>query len=253
MVDDDNFLSRWSRRKAVVQSGKLAPAEPPEPPEPPERPERPERVEPPGSVADAPFVVPAAAPPARVPDAVPPPQPAPLTLADVARLTRDSDYSAFVARSVSPDVRNAALKQLFTDPHYNIMDGLDTYIADYGIPDPLPAGMLRQMTQTAFLRLFDDDPEAEAPAAQLAQSTVIGTATADTLPTESDTYADTATDTVFEPDVTEHSAAHTAITPHPPAPAPAPHEDPDLRLQPDDAARRGGPRAGTDEDPGRQR
>jgi hypothetical protein len=33
-------------------------------------------------------------------------------------------------------VRNAALKKLFTDPHFNVMDGLDVYIDDYGKPDP---------------------------------------------------------------------------------------------------------------------
>ena len=38
------------------------------------------------------------------------------------------------------------------------MDGLDTYIDDYGKPDPLPAGMLRQMAQSQVLGLFDDEP-----------------------------------------------------------------------------------------------
>jgi hypothetical protein len=37
------------------------------------------------------------------------------------------------------------------------MDGLDTYIDDYGKPDPLPAGMLRQMVQSQLLGLFDDE------------------------------------------------------------------------------------------------
>ena len=36
-----------------------------------------------------------------------------LSLDDVAQLTRDSDYSGFVARSVSPEVRNAAMRKLF--------------------------------------------------------------------------------------------------------------------------------------------
>ena len=30
------------------------------------------------------------------------------------------------------------MKKLFSDPHFNVMDGLDTYIDDYGKPDPLP-------------------------------------------------------------------------------------------------------------------
>ena len=52
---------------------------------------------------------------------------------------------------------NAALKKLFSDPHFNVMDGLDTYIDDYGKPDPLPPVMLRRMAQSTFLGLFDDE------------------------------------------------------------------------------------------------
>ena len=53
------------------------------------------------------------------------------------------------------------MKKLFADPHFNVMDGLDTYIDDYGKPDPIPLAMLRQMNQSKFLRLFDDDEEEE--------------------------------------------------------------------------------------------
>ena len=82
---------------------------------------------------------------------------APPTLEDVALLSRDSDFSRFVAPNVDGGVRNAALRKLFSDPRFNIMDGLDTYIDDYGKPDPLPEGMLRQLAQSQFLGLFDDD------------------------------------------------------------------------------------------------
>lgn len=79
------------------------------------------------------------------------------TLADVALLTRESDYGRFVTAGVDETVKRAALRKLFTDPHFNVMDGLDTYIDDYGKPDPLPASMLRRLNQSKFLRLFDDD------------------------------------------------------------------------------------------------
>ena len=69
----------------------------------------------------------------HAPAAAPPP-----TLDDVAVLTRESDYSRFVAPDVDGGVSNAALKKLFSDPHFNVMDGLDTYIDDYSKPDPLP-------------------------------------------------------------------------------------------------------------------
>ena len=83
----------------------------------------------------------------------------------MAQLTPASDFTRFVAPGVDSSVKNAALKTLFTDPHFNLMDGLDTYIDDYGKPDPLPAGMLRQMAQSQFLGLFADEAAADDPAA----------------------------------------------------------------------------------------
>jgi len=55
---------------------------------------------------------------------------------------------------VGDDVHHAAMKKLFSDPHYNIMDGLDIYIDDYSKEDPLPAGMLEKMVQSSMLGLF---------------------------------------------------------------------------------------------------
>jgi hypothetical protein len=43
---------------------------------------------------------------------------------------------------------------MFTDPHFNVMDGLDIYIDDYSKPDPLPPGMLERMVQSDMLNLF---------------------------------------------------------------------------------------------------
>ena len=87
-----------------------------------------------------------------------------LTLEDVKALTPESDFSAFTARHVAPDVRNAAMKKLFADPHYNIMDRLDIYIDDYSKPDPIPAAMLRQLASAKFLKLFDEEETDEAGA-----------------------------------------------------------------------------------------
>ena len=91
---------------------------------------------------------------ARVRGAVNVPAP---TLEDVQALTPESDFKPFMARDVDPQVKNAAMKKLFSDPHFNVMDGLDTYIDDYSQPDPLPDSMLRQMVSAKFLNLFDDE------------------------------------------------------------------------------------------------
>ncbi|WP_310460362.1 DUF3306 domain-containing protein [Sphaerotilus sp.] len=133
---EGGFLSRWSRRKEQVRQGVPVAEAQPVP-----------------VVPSVPLVQPvvSAAPPEPVP-------PAP-TLADAAQLTPASDFTRFVARGVDPSVKNAALKTLFTDPHFNVMDGLDTYIEDYGLPDPLPLAMLRQMTGARMLGLFTDEPE----------------------------------------------------------------------------------------------
>jgi hypothetical protein len=151
MSGEDGFLSRWSRRKARVREGR-----------PPEEAVPAAMAVPPAPPAAAPAVVASE----TVPDEpAAPAEPAP-TLDDVSSLTPSSDFTRFVARDVDPTVRNAALKKLFTDPHFNVMDGLDIYIDDYGKPDPLPAGMLRQMAQSQLLGLFADAKQAE-PAARV--------------------------------------------------------------------------------------
>jgi hypothetical protein len=85
------------------------------------------------------------------------------TLDDVTRLTRESDFTRFVAPGVDSAVRNAAMKKLFTDPHFNVMDGLDTYIDDYGKPDPIEPAFLRRMNQARDLGLFDSEQAGAQP------------------------------------------------------------------------------------------
>ena len=146
--DDDNFFSRWSRRKAQVRSGDPLPAEP-APPVP--------HVVPSAAASDVHAAV-AVEPPAEAEQPAPPPP----TLEDVAELTPQSDFKRFVGRGVSPEVRNAAVKKLFTDPHYNVMDGLDIYIDDYSQPSPLSAAMMAKMVGAQFLKLVDDPNEVKA-------------------------------------------------------------------------------------------
>ena len=132
-MSEEGFFSRWSRKKAGITAEPPAPAAVATP-----EPQQELVVQP---VAEEP---PVAAPP-------------PPTMDDVAQLTRDSDFSRFVAPNVDESVKQAAMKKLFADPHFNVMDGLDTYIDDYGKPDPIPASMLRRMVQSAALGLFDDE------------------------------------------------------------------------------------------------
>ena len=151
----DGFLSRWARRKEQVRHGGVVAPEPAA------------AVPPMPDVPVVNILAPVPTPETReTPVAEPPP-----TLADVALLTRDSDYSRFTRAGVDEGVKRAAMKKLFADPHFNLMDGLDTYIGDYGKPDPIPLAMLRQMNQSKFLRLFDEDKERENEAKPVVDAT----------------------------------------------------------------------------------
>ena len=234
------FLSRWSRRKVQVRQGGT-PVDPVMAPLP-------------GWVVSAPTAQPAVqtapastaplAPPQQpqqpTPQPLPPPAP---TLADVDLLGRESDYARFVAPGVDAGVRNAALKKLFTDPHFNLMDGLDTYIDDYGKPDPLPAGMLRQMAQSHALGLFDDEQPPDAQDIRHHPGASSGA-----VPSA-------------DPGANPETDNSPGISPAPrPDPTPAlahepdrtPDEDADLRLQPHPAAGPAGPDPGAVPDAGRQ-
>ena len=74
-------------------------------------------------------------------------------------LSFESDFGAFMRAKVDEGVRRAALKKLFSDPRFNVMDGLDVYIDDYSKDDPIPPGMLAQL-QHAQTTLFGPRTEA---------------------------------------------------------------------------------------------
>lgn len=72
-------------------------------------------------------------------------------MADVAQLHEGSDFSIFMRDGVDESVKRSAMKKLFSNPHFNVMDGLDIYIADYSQPDPLPVGMLASLRHAEAL------------------------------------------------------------------------------------------------------
>jgi hypothetical protein len=70
-------------------------------------------------------------------------------------LNFESDFTGFLRANVEESVKRAALKKLFSDPRFNVMDGLDTYIDDYSKNDPIPDEMLKQLehARSTFLGL----------------------------------------------------------------------------------------------------
>jgi len=196
----EGFFERWSRRKRQVGAGEVVPEEP---------------------VAMPAEAVPVAE--AASPHPNPPPEgegeipPAP-TLADAQALTPDSDFKPFLASNVAPEVKNAALKKLFADPHFNVMDGLDTYIDDYSVSTPVPESVLRQMASAKFMKLFDEQPDKDP---------------------ETDASAD-----VAESVSTDPVPSQPVATDAQPASQETDDHHADLRLQQDDATRAEDPRRG---------
>ncbi|KJA11838.1 hypothetical protein RP29_04050 [Acidovorax temperans] len=232
----DGFLGRWSRRKQEVREGK--PVQDPAPP-------MPQAPVPAGVNAPAPLATqPAAAP--VPPEPAAPPLP---TLQDAQSLSIDSDFKPFASRAVAPEVRNAAMKKLFTDPHFNVMDGLDIYIDDYTQPDPLPAAMLKEMASAQFMGLVEEESE-KLPAAAQAVAPAGRNDPKDPAPVEpplpsaAQPGQDVAQSGVCTAIPSTHGQALAGSTGEPASLAPASHTEHDhahLRLQPDDAAERPGP------------
>lgn len=91
------------------------------------------------------------------------------TLPKVEDLGMESDYRDFFHPKVEEKVRRAALKKLFSDPHFSAIDGLDIYLDDYSITEALPAAMLADLKQAQnILGWAKEDREAEAERERLA-------------------------------------------------------------------------------------
>ena len=138
-MSDDHFLSRWSRRKHAASQGKPVEEVPAE------------------KVSEA---LPAAQGSNPVVEAAPEPLP------PVESLTPESDFAPFMKPGVDPATRQAALKTLFRDPRFNVMDGLDVYIDDYTKPDPIPEEWMGQLSQLARLGDFNQREAERAKEAQ---------------------------------------------------------------------------------------
>ena len=255
----DNFFSRWSRRKQGLDTGEPPQAEPAAPQVPdrthgtgPRTEARTEvhtkartEMRTPGAAGQAPTAAAPASSTPAVPGASPVDDATPMpTMADVQQLTPSSDFQTFMREGVPGEVRNAAMKKLFTDPHFNVMDGLDIYIGDYNTPDPLPAGMLEKMVGAELLNLFPPknqdpkaqdskahDPRAQAPA--LAPSAPQAQENPDQSP-DAPQGASLVAQSPPSP-TTPTLQTLPALQPSVPPLAPPEHDHPDLQLQPNHA------------------
>jgi hypothetical protein len=141
--------------------------------------------------------------PANRPDAparaaAPALSPAP-ALPSLESLSIESDFAGFMQPGVDESLKRGALKKLFADPRFNVMDGLDVYIDDYSKPDPLDPAIARTLAHARYIfnppptrvtaaGYVEDIPEEELRAAALdagsdaAEAEVAGQDTAAALP-----------------------------------------------------------------------
>lgn len=85
-------------------------------------------------VSAAPDVVNAAALPSSSVDAANVDE---LKLPQLSTISLVEDFTPFMQAKVPQAIRQQALKALFKEPHFNVMDGLDTYIDDYTVFEPI--------------------------------------------------------------------------------------------------------------------
>jgi len=174
-------LKRWSQRKRAAARTDTAGPSPSQAP-----------------VAEDPAAAAIAQTEVGAPDAMP----EAAALPPVDSLTFDSDFSAFMQPKIDPGTQRAALRKLFSDPSFNVMDGLDIYVGDYTQPDPMPAGMLEKLS-AVYAMLDPVKPAQDAPAA------------ADSLSAPADAK------TIAAADASAVVAAGPAPAQQPPAPAAA--------------------------------
>ncbi len=106
-----------------------------------------------------------AIPPGTVPTAAEAPLPSLETLAEQGL---EGDFSAFMQTQVDEGVRRLAIQQLFRQPVFNVMDGLDVYIDDYSVFEPIAASELAGLSHARSM-LFPELEQTE----QLAQEQVV--------------------------------------------------------------------------------
>jgi hypothetical protein len=151
----ERFLTRWSRLKRTGASpADAAPASP----------------QAPSTIASSASATPAAAANAATPSAMQ--SEVVESLPPIESLSIESDFSPFFQPKVPDALRRAAVKKLFADPRFNVMDGLDVYIDDYSKPDPIPPEMLKNLLHARDLidhpsdRLAREQAAAATPAGE---------------------------------------------------------------------------------------
>jgi hypothetical protein len=147
---DEPFLSRWSRRKQASREQSSEPAVAPDE----------------GTAAHPLVETQAAVEPAGHTEEGPP-RDEPPELPPLESLTEESDFSAFMHAAVDPALRRLALRKMWGNPKYGIVDSLDPFRADFAAFTPLGDIVTSDMKFHAE-RLLRKELEKAAEAAEAA-------------------------------------------------------------------------------------
>jgi len=86
--------------------------------------------------------------------------PAPI-LPPLDKLTPESDFTGFMHPKVEDALRRAALKKLFSDPHFNVPDPFEPYSGDWTVGEPISEEMLATLNQARTLLFAEKDKKEE--------------------------------------------------------------------------------------------
>lgn len=128
---DEPFLSRWARLKQASREAEREPEAPVRGPAAP-APGSPASESPAGEPRAQDAAVEAGAAPEGAEA-----EPEPESLPPLESLTEESDFGPFMRQGVSPEMRRLALRKMFQNPKYAVVDELDPFRADFAAFTPL--------------------------------------------------------------------------------------------------------------------
>jgi hypothetical protein len=135
-VEDEPFLSRWARLKRESRAGRA-----PEPESPQLDPPAPE----PAALKTAPPGQPGSQPVEGAEEGAAGAEPEALELPPLDALTPESDFTPFMRPGVPAGLRAQALRKMFQNPKYGVVDELDPFRADFAAFTPLGDTVTAQM------------------------------------------------------------------------------------------------------------
>lgn len=138
-------------------------------------------------------------------------EPRPVELPSVESLSFESDFTAFLRPTIDEVLKRQALKKLFSDPRFNVMDGLDIYIDDYTKADPIAPELVRELIQgRGIFGPREARAEAEESPADTVPEAVVAQAPGPAAPQETTATATAASDPAEPSDATPPDKATAA-------------------------------------------